>query len=58
MSAIKNPPINTELMMRQLPIPVYNKIAAPIKQARVDVSPTDPGIIPMKDSVISGILLA
>ena len=27
-----------------------SKIPAPIKHAKVDVSPTEPGIIPIKDS--------
>ena len=36
-------------MIRKEPIPVNNKISAPIKIAITDVSPIDPGIIPKKE---------
>ena len=35
-------------MMRQLPMPVQMRMAAPIKAARALVSATDPGMVPMK----------
>ena len=34
--------------MRQLAIPVQISIAAPIKHARADVSPMDPGMVPIR----------
>ena len=38
------PPAKTEIIVLQDAIPVNNKIAAPIKIATVDVSPTEPEI--------------
>ncbi len=45
---ITRPPARNDAMMRQLPMPVQMRIAAPIKQANPDVSPTEPGIKPKK----------
>ena len=38
-------------MMRQLPMPVQMRMAAPIKAARALVSATEPGINPMKQFI-------
>jgi hypothetical protein len=39
-----------ESIILQEPIPVAIRMAAPIKQASVEVSPIDPGINPRKES--------
>ena len=43
-------PATALIMILQLPIPVNNSSRAPIMIAITDVSPTDPGIIPIKAS--------
>jgi hypothetical protein len=56
------PPIKTDSIVFHEPIPVKIKIAAPINIAIVEVSPTEPGIVPLKKELIklisTGILAA
>ena len=47
--AIRRPPINIEKIILTEPIPVKIRIAAPIKIAITDVSPTEPGTNPIKE---------
>ena len=56
-SPIPSPPAKTLTIIFQLPIPVAISMAAPISIARVDVSPMDPGIVPINISMNEGILV-
>lgn len=51
---ITRPPRKVENIIFQLPTLVYNKINAPIKIAKTDVSPTDHGINPKNISETLG----
>ncbi len=53
-SPIKIAPPNTLTMIFQLPIPVAISIAAPRRIAIADVSPTEPGIVPINISINEG----
>ena len=46
------PPIKTDSIVLHEPIPVKIKIAAPINIAIVEVSPTEPAIVPLKKELI------
>ena len=47
---VNNPPRKTESIVFQLPTPVMISSTAPSRMARVDTSPTDPGISPINIS--------
>ncbi len=52
---MKSAPAITLVIIFQLPIPVYMRSAAPRSMAIVDVSPTEPGIVPRNISIKEGI---
>ena len=52
-SPITTPPTKNEDIILQLPIPVEINIIAPIKIAIADVSPIEPGIVPISELTIS-----
>ena len=48
-----SPPTTDENMIFQLATPVQMRIAAPMRIAMAEVSPTEPGIVPMNMSMKS-----